>query len=60
MKLIICGYEIESHRKTISTPAHVTLHRLGVAGSQSWLTPAEARALASAIDHAAKTTEGEN
>ena len=56
MKIIIGGYTIEAHPKSFSDPAHVTVHKLGT-DSRSWLTPAEARAVAAAIMDAAKTAE---
>lgn len=54
MKILIAGYEIESHRKTFDSPAKVTVHKLGTTAI-SWLTPAEARAVAAVIADAAET-----
>lgn len=60
MKLMIAGYQIEAHRRTFNDPAHVTVYKLGTAGAMSWLTPAEARAVAAVIADAAKTAESES
>jgi hypothetical protein len=59
MKLIVAGYEIEARRGNFSDPALVTVHKLGT-DARSWLTPAEALALAAVIADAAKTlSDGE-
>lgn len=58
MKILIAGYEIEAHRKTFDRPAFVEVHKLGTS-SCSWLTPAEARAVAAVIVDAATTAEHE-
>lgn len=61
MKLISCGYEIESQPKRISfdKPTTIYLHKMGSAES-SWFTPAELRAFISALSTAlldAETSE---
>lgn len=58
MKILIAGYEIEARRQTFAEPAHVIVHKLGT-GERSWLTPAEARAVAAVIADAAKTAESD-
>lgn len=58
MKIIIAGYQIEAHRKTFNDPPQVTMHKLGTNGL-SWLTPAEARAVAAVLADAAKTADAE-
>ncbi len=58
-KTMIAGYEIEPHRESFSDPAHVTIHKLGIAGGRSWLTPDEALSFASAVSCAAKAARGE-
>lgn len=58
MKIIVAGYEIEAHRKSFSDPAHVTVHKLGTE-ARSWLTPAEARAVAAVIADVAKVADSE-
>lgn len=59
MKIIIAGLSIEAYRKSCGDPPHVTVHKLGTE-SRSWLTPAEARAVAAVILDAAKTAEDDS
>ena len=56
MKILIAGLEIESYRETFDGPAKVVVHKLGT-DARSWLTPAEARAVAAVIADAAQTAE---
>lgn len=59
MKRLTAGYQIEGRIKRLHDLAVVEVCKLGVADSRSWLTPAEARALAAMLIEVAEYAEDE-